>query len=100
MNRHADYEIVRVENDRVFIIDLDLGNKSVTNDSEWVFDEIKNHFPNKRLIYRDTLGQWDELYELTETRIDGRVSWKPYKEHLPELEEIKNFPSSELLRKN
>lgn len=89
----ADYEVVRVEEDRVFIIDLDLGNKSVTNDAEEVFKEIKFHFPGKRLIYRDSLGKWDEILEDKHW-----IVYNNYFEHLPEESEIKNFPSSELLR--
>ena len=89
----ADYEVVRVEEDRVFIIDLDLGNKSVTNDAEEVFKEIKLHFPDRRLIYRDTLGKWDEIVE-----DEHWIVYNNYFEHLPEESEIKNFPSSELLR--
>ena len=90
----SDYEVVRVEEDRVFIIDLDLGNKSVTNDAEEVLKEIQFHFPGRRLIYRDSLGKWDEMVE------EGPwIAYRNYFQHLPEESEIKNFPSSELLRK-
>lgn len=103
MNR-ADYEIVRVEEDRIFIADLDLGNRSVTNDAENVYQEIQNHFPGKRLIYRDSEKNWDEISILNNDCVDaGLIShylwFKPYNEHIPESSEIKNFPSSELLRK-
>ena len=97
MNR-ADYEIVRVEEDRIFIADLDLGNRSVTNDAENVYQEIQNHFPGKRLIYRDSEKNWDEISILNND--PSHYLWfKPYDEHIPESSEIKNFPSSELLRK-
>ena len=59
--KHADYEIVQIDQDKIFIVDLDLGNISVTNDAEYVYLEIYNNFPGKRLIYRDTLGNWDEI---------------------------------------
>lgn len=61
MGKPADYEIVKVENDKVFIIDLNLGNKSVTNDAENVYIELKQIFPDHRIIYKDTMGHWDEI---------------------------------------
>ena len=90
----ADYEVVLVEEDRVFIVDLNLGNKSVTNDAEEVLKEIQYHFPGKRLIYKDSMGKWDEIVE------EGIwIRYNNYSGHLPEDSEIKKFPSSELLRK-
>ena len=34
---------------------------SVTNDAENVVRELQREFPGYRIIYRDTVGQWDEL---------------------------------------
>lgn len=93
MNR-SDYEIVCVQEDKIFLVDLDLGNKSVTNDAENVVEEINKNFPDKRIIYRDTLGVWDEIV------IDRRRSYAefaPYTEELPDFS-LTNCPSSELLR--
>jgi hypothetical protein len=89
----SDYEVVRVEEDRVFIVDLDLGGKSVTNDAEEVFKEIKFHFPGKRLIYRDSLSNWDEIIEDTHW-----INYIRYFEHVPSEEEFNKFPSSNFLR--
>jgi hypothetical protein len=36
----ADYKVVAVDEDRVFLIDLDTGSRTVTNDAEAVFTEI------------------------------------------------------------
>lgn len=91
-DKRADYDIVRVEYDRVFIIDLDLGNKSVTNDAEYVYSELQSLWPNRRVIYRDSIGEWSEIT----TEYDPEVKilsltnvfyivFKPYKEHLPDL---------------
>ncbi len=96
--QRSDYEIVRVEQDRVFIVDLDLGNRSVTNDADEVFEEIQKNFSKKRVIYRDSMGNWDEIY-LEKSSVGFFVDFKPYKEHLPDNLEIKNFPTSEFLRK-
>lgn len=58
----------------IAIEDLDLGNKSVTNDIENVLCAIRFHeenkhqgfkanfdFDNKRIIYKDSEGIWDEV---------------------------------------
>lgn len=46
----------------VWIIDLDQnGARSVTNDAENVCAELHSRYPNCRIIYRDTMGRWDEL---------------------------------------
>jgi|GEM_PF-3030794 len=95
MNR-SDYEIVRIEDDRVFIVDLDLGNMSVTNDADNVLEEINKNFPNRRLIYKDTLGNWDEITynPLFERRL---LLYVPYTEHIPKDDEITGCPNSSFI---
>lgn len=103
MKNHADYEIVRVEEDRVFIVDLDLGKKSVTNDSDFVYDELRKAFPGKRIIYRDTMGRWDEIIRSRPSDWNWAGQHTEivlYDEHLPSSDEITNFPSSEFIRKD
>ena len=98
MNKHADYEVVRIEDDRVFIVDLDLGGISVTNDAAYVYNEINNNFPGRRTIYRDTLGRWDELVKI-ENEPHYSIEYLVYNEHVPNEAEITNYPTSEFLRK-
>jgi hypothetical protein len=86
---HADYDIVRVEPDRVFIIDLDLGHKSITNDAEHIYFELQDQWPSRRVIYRDSMGRWDEIKSVT-VRVGGLefedyIVFIPYKEHLPKV---------------
>ena len=57
---NASYSIVRVAPGCVFIIDHDRG-KSVTNDAEAVVSAVYARFPGRRIFYKDTMGQWDEL---------------------------------------
>jgi hypothetical protein len=56
----ASFTIHAVTFDKVFIIDLDIG-KSITNDAEAVVEIVNKAFPNRRIIYKDSCGQWDEL---------------------------------------
>ena len=61
-NSSASYTIV-FENDKfIFIVDNDQG-LSVTNDAENVCRKLLalTGRSNKRIIYRDTDGRWDEL---------------------------------------
>lgn len=58
----AKYELVEFEGpkDVIFIRDLDQG-VTVTNDAEAVVAELNKYYPGKRIVYRDTIGGWDEL---------------------------------------
>lgn len=57
----SDYEVVRVTPEIVFIDDLCDGRMSVTNDAENVVREVAKSFPGRRVVYRDSDGNWDEL---------------------------------------
>ena len=60
----ADFDW-RVHGDLVKIVDLNLGNMSVTNDLENVLAALVGELPNPitqfRFIYRDTMGEWDHI---------------------------------------
>lgn len=60
--RRAQYSIQKVDKDKkiVYIVDLD-GPLSVTNDAEYVVRTLDNMYHNFRIIYQDTMGNWDEL---------------------------------------
>lgn len=57
----ADYTIKKTDKYYVYIIDLDLGNISVTNDAENVVRELAERYPGKRIFYKDSVGMVDEL---------------------------------------
>ncbi len=61
--RHADFRVVEETEDTIFIEDLNLGNLSVTNDAEWVIESLVRRYGvlNKKVVYKDTTGNWDEL---------------------------------------
>jgi hypothetical protein len=54
------FTITKVTEDKVFLIDGDVG-MSVTNDAEQVVEYVNNLHPGKRIVYRDTDNNWDEL---------------------------------------
>lgn len=59
----CDFEVVKVSASppMVWIVDLDAGRRSVTNDAEAVCTLLQRSYPNHRIIYRDSSGDWDEL---------------------------------------
>lgn len=62
----ANYTVVMVDKERqiVFINDVghDKGCPSVTNDAEAVVKSvIERNSPDYRIVYRDSMGRWDEL---------------------------------------
>jgi hypothetical protein len=102
----AEYDIVYMDDSKVYLIDLNLGAKSITNDAERVYEEIQKKFPGKRLIYRDSMGQWDEIVLLEQYLYDQSTSpehwlchqsidFKPYKGEIPDVSgRVKNHEES------
>lgn len=80
---HADYRIVDETDEAIFIEDLNLGHKSVTNDAEWVIETLIHEYGvlTKKVVYKDSEDQWDELIH------DGNVflDFGPWKGKIPEL---------------
>lgn len=76
----ASYSVDRVtksyspfHKNTVFIVDNDIGT-SITNDAENVVIDVLAKYPDHQIIYRDTMGQWDELLHL-----DGKFAgFKPF----------------------
>lgn len=54
------FDVVKVEPGMVWIVDRDQG-MSVTNDADAVCAALAVEHGNARIIYRDTMGRWDEL---------------------------------------
>lgn len=67
MHRHtqdakAEYVVVRVTDKSIFIEDVGHTHKiSVTNDAEAVVYKLVNEYGDKRIVYKDSDGRWDEL---------------------------------------
>jgi hypothetical protein len=56
---------IRFSGNVISIVDLDLGNRSVTNDIESVLRKIEHYHQGSiggfRIIYRDSEGTWDGI---------------------------------------
>lgn len=57
---HAAFAIARVSAQVVWIVDED-GDMSVTNDAEQVVRTLVQRYGERRIVYRDSDGAWDEL---------------------------------------
>lgn len=59
----SDWHVVGSDSERrvVWIVDEDKGGRSVTNDADAVVAELAVNYPGYRIIYRDSMGNWDEL---------------------------------------
>jgi hypothetical protein len=60
MRTRARYSVVKTEGKTVWITDDD-GPVSVTNDAEAVCRNLNALVPGCRIIYRDSMSNWDEL---------------------------------------
>jgi len=59
----SDWRVVKSDAEQriVWIVDEDRGRCSVTNDADNVVLALQDEYPGYRVIYRDSMGLWDEL---------------------------------------
>lgn len=62
-NKHAAYDVVTFDDGAVWIVDrsAEENTKSITNDADWVAGELALHYGGRRIFYRDSMGNWDEI---------------------------------------
>lgn len=73
---HSDFFFHRLDDHTVAVIDLNLGNRSVSNDAENVVRWLRARGSlrnSDRLIYRDSDGKWDQI----EWDAQGAVFFRP-----------------------
>ncbi|RPH64271.1 MAG: hypothetical protein EHM78_26760 [Myxococcaceae bacterium] len=64
MRLAAECLLVGLHADFFGVADANRGRRSITNDAERVVTELlatEQLLPHQRLLYRDTLGRWEEL---------------------------------------
>lgn len=54
------YDLLCMNGDIVFLSENNVG-MSITNAAETVVKEINFQYPGRRIVYKDTMDQWDEL---------------------------------------
>lgn len=62
--RQSDFAVIEEKAGVLFILDLNIGGMSVTNDAERVFEWCQYHHGHGkgiRVVYRDSEGDWSEM---------------------------------------
>lgn len=62
--RHCNFALVDLQDNIVFIRDLDQGGPTITNSAEQVFRLCQERYGNRypvRVVYCDTQGEWSEI---------------------------------------
>lgn len=93
--KHANYEIVLIEENIIFISNLSQGI-DVFKDLTFVYDEIKRNFPNKRIICRDGRNKpikWFEIVPLPK-KYYASVTLEEYLDKTPTEDTITDCPNS------
>jgi polysaccharide deacetylase 2 family uncharacterized protein YibQ len=57
----SSFSITEIKDDRVIILDNNMGGKSVTNDAENVVEYLYSVYGNRRIFYIDSESILDEL---------------------------------------
>lgn len=72
------FSIYEVTDDAIFITDNDDG-VTITNNAEGVVRDIWHRYGDLRIVYRDTMGNWDELVHVKGVFLH----YAPFKEQVP-----------------
>jgi hypothetical protein len=61
--RHAQFRVIRETREQVVIEDVGPWNEhpTVTNDAEWVVEQLADKLHSRTLLYFDSFGDLDEL---------------------------------------
>lgn len=79
--RLSNFDVVEYDtkNHIVYIRDLDTGGMSITNNAEAVYQYIRTYYGAVRVVYQDTLGNWDEIVQQAgEYPGDWRITFAPW----------------------
>jgi len=79
MKTQSDFTVIEKRDGILFIQDLNLGRRSVTNDAEQVLKWCREqHGKDIRLVYRDSEGEWGEIVDGVETWMGKGIGFKPW----------------------
>lgn len=64
----AAFDVIFLSKEKIILEDLD-GPRSITNDAEEVFAHVQRVWPGRRVIYRDTYGEYAEILQDPKTKV-------------------------------
>lgn len=79
--RRSQFDLLEynTEHQIVFIRDRNDGSMSVTNDAENVYDYIRHRYGAVRVVYQDSMGQWDEIIQVAGNYpAEWRIAFQPW----------------------
>ena len=73
------FHIIEKKAGVLFIQDLNLGGRSVTNDAEQVLEWCREqHGKDIRVVYLDSQGEWSEIVDDAETWMGKGIGFLPW----------------------
>lgn len=72
----CDYDVLKETDEYMLLRDLNLGNRSLTNDAVNVVKEIAPYLKGRKLFYKDSEGGIDEIIVL-DGEFDGFIPGTP-----------------------
>ena len=57
----ANYVVAGFDGHAVYLHDPCDGRRTITNDAERILAEMRETYPDRRVLYRDTCGDWCEI---------------------------------------
>jgi hypothetical protein len=63
--KFTNFELVEYDDKHhiVFLRDLDQCGMTITNNAEAVYRHVRTYWGAVRVVYQDTMGNWDEIIE-------------------------------------
>jgi hypothetical protein len=82
--KQSNFEVIGITDRVVYLEDLDQGGKSVTNDAERVYAWCQHHYPGKKVVYRDSEGEWAQMF------MEQGISWVKFEPWHGEMWDVLN----------
>ena len=79
---YCDFSVIGIADETVYVVDMDQGNASVTQDAANVISWIQKKYPKHGVIYRDQEGCWARISVLSNNAIGF---WPVEVSELPEF---------------
>lgn len=79
---YCDFSVIGIADETVYMVDMDQGNASVTQDAANVIAWVQKKYPKHGVIYRDGEGCWARISLLSNNEIGF---WPVETSELPEF---------------
>ncbi len=63
----SNFAILDITERVIYLEDLNMGGRSMTNDAETVYAWCEHHYPGKKVVYKDSEGAWAQMLKETDS---------------------------------